>query len=146
MSTAIQNMANSLRFIKDNLDEIVLDLVKDREKEVIAMNTDDQLFQGFNTDGEKITPPYSEGYVKQKKRSGNPYDRVTTRESGDYHDSFFITYDKDQFFIDADDFKKPFLFKMYSEKLHGLTIENIDKLSEMIKEPLIEEVRKRLTA
>lgn len=140
----LQELQKGLEFISVNFNQIVLDLIKDIEKEVIKMNVDDQLFQGVNSKGQKITPPYTPAYRKRKERRGLVADRVTTRLEGDYHDSFFITYHDDSFDLDAKDLKKRYLERMYSIDLYGLTDANKKKLGNMLLPRLIEVINQRL--
>jgi len=144
MIAEIQAYVRALDEIERDFDSIILDLVRDHEKEVLAMNTDDQLFEGKDAENRTLKPPYSQGYKRFKRSRGLPTDRVTTRLDGDYHESFFITYGTDEFTIDAKDFKKPFLEKRYGSNLSGLTDDNIDKLSALLAPELLEVIRRRL--
>lgn len=137
-------MIDDIVEVERSTDAIILDLVKDREREVIRMNVDDQLYNGFNGDGQQISPPYRPATVRKKRRKGQPYDRVTLKDEGDFHASFFVIYAGDEFTLNAKDQKKVWLERRYGSSIFGLTEEHIDQLREMIREPLTEELKKRI--
>lgn len=143
MNEAIQNMIDDLKSFEQSKDEIIIDLVRDNEKAVLQMNVD-QLYSGIDAEGKEISPAYKPSTVKRKRRKGDPYDRVTTRDEGDHHESIFAEYRNDEFELDAADFKKKYLVKKYGEHLYGLTEQNIDKLITLIRDPFIEVARRKI--
>ena len=139
---AIQEMIQAVTNFESRKDALLLDLVRYNEAAVISMNVDDQLYQGIDAEGKEVAPPYQPSTVRHKIRNGRPYDRVTLRDEGDFHASFFVRYDADQFALDATDYKKQWLDRKYTPKIYGLTPANIDRLSAMIRERFVEEARK----
>lgn len=131
----------------ENIDEVVNDLVmsllRDREKLIIQLNVD-QLYSGIDNDGDKITPPYKPSTVKRKRRKGQPVDRVTTRDKGDHHESIFVKYGNNEFELDAEDFKKQYLVRKYGNKLYGLTEDSIEKISNDMRDELIELLKSKM--
>lgn len=147
MATAlaqIEKLAKGLKWIEKNFDKLIIDLVKEHEKEVIRMNVDDQLFAGINAKGAEIRPPYSPQYARFKRKRGQPSDRVTLKLDGDFHKAWFIIYKKDSFEFDSKDFKKKLLMRKYGEAIFGLTDKSKDKLRKMLKKKLIDSLRKHL--
>jgi hypothetical protein len=106
-------------------------IVKDNESFICDMNAEQQLFeQGVNRLGVKISDyaPYSPYTIEIKKMKGQPTDRVTLRDTGDFHESFYITVGNDRFEIKASDWKTEKLMKKYGRGILGLTQENLAEL------------------
>ena len=139
----IRDMINDIRSAENALDWIMLRAVRSRESEVISLNVDDQLFQGIGANGERIRPPYAPATVRIKRRKGQPYDRVTLRDTGDYHESFFLIYRDDEFEFDAKDPKKKWLERRYKKKsIYGLTDQNVGRVIGLIGDDVVVEFRK----
>lgn len=142
---AIDELIDFFEKINQEIDKVFIDLIKDNERFVIELNAE-QLFAGIDNDGDKITPPYKSSTIKRKKRKGQPYNRVTTKDEGDHHASIFVSYDNNEdgcFELFADDFKTQYLVRKYGKKLYGLTEESIDKLRAVINDKLIESITKK---
>lgn len=125
-------------------------ILKQLEPQIVAMNTDDQLFgKGITIKGAKIVPKYAESTIKRKRRLGQPTDRVTTRDKGGYHKSFKVVYGQREFFIDAEvetsrGFDLAGHLETHYNGLQGLTEENITRLTELIKPQLIALIKQKL--
>lgn len=63
--------------------------------------------QGINRLGVNIMDyaPYSPLTIEIKKEKGQPYNRVTLRDEGDFEQSFYVEADTQQFTIKAADWK-----------------------------------------
>ena len=140
---SIEETIERLKVTDKLIDSIIIDLVRENEKMLIQMNVDN-LFAGIDNEGKRIVPPYKPSTIKRKKRKGQPFNRVTTRDEGNHHESIFIKYSDDEFELDAADFKKQYLVRKYGEELYGLTEENLGTLKKIIEERLLEEVRKKI--
>ncbi len=116
------------------------------QDEIIRLNTIDQLFdQGIDSTGASlgIYQPFT---IKVKQKKGQPTDRVTLKDEGDFYRSFVIIVYPKAFEIDADDFSKydrP-LFEVYGDDVAGLTDFNKRRIQEVIKVKYIEYVRSKL--
>lgn len=130
---------------QSNLNRRVIDQVRRNEAEVLRLNTEDQLFErGVDNQGEAVRPAYTANTVAYKRRKGQPTDRVTLKDTGAFHRSFFVLYEADEFTLYADDTKAPKLFKKYGNNVIGLTEQSIGHLAERIRPDLIEDLRKEL--
>lgn len=139
----IDQVIQNVKTFQQEVDSVIIDIIKENEDLVIQMNVDN-LFAGIKNNGERIVPPYAASTVKRKKRKGQPFNRVTTRDQGDHHESIFIKYKEDEFELDASDFKKQYLVRKYGSDLYGLTEANIETLKGIIEEKLLLELRKRI--
>lgn len=134
-----------LEDFQNNAPQRILDQVADVEREVIAMNADEQLYgAGIRSDGTDITPGYTPFTVRLKGFKGQPTDRVTLRDTGDFHASLRLEFQADEFSIVSGDWKEAKLKAKYGDLILGLTDANIQELIETIREPLTEELKRQL--
>lgn len=98
---------------------------------ILDANAEEQLFeQGINRLGVSIDDymPYSPLTIAIKEEKGQPTNRVTLRDEGDFQSSFYLEVNDKYFEIKAGDFKTEELIKKYGRQILGLTDENIEKL------------------
>ena len=110
---------------------IIQNIIWDNEAYIVDLNAEEQLFeQGINRLGVEISDyaPYSPVTIAIKEEKGQPTNRVTLRDTGDFEASFFLEVGDKQFEIKASDFKTEDLIKKYGRQILGLTNENIAKL------------------
>ena len=126
----------------------VSSIVKDNEDTIVNWNTESQLYdQGVNRYGVSISSyqPYAQSTIKYKQKRGQPYDRVTLRDEGDFHKSFLVETSSDSFTIKATDFKAQWLDKRYTPYIYGLTDAHAETLAqEIIKPKLLDIFRQTL--
>ena len=100
---------------------------KKNEYVITDMNSEDQLYEkGINRLGVNIMDyaPYSPLTIEIKKEKGQPYNRVTLRDEGDFEQSFYVESNKQKFTIKAADWKTEDLIQRYGRQILGLTEEN----------------------
>lgn len=123
-------------------------IIWDNGAYIVDMNAQDQLYeQGINRLGVDIMDyaPYSPLTIQIKEEKGQPTNRVTLRDMGDFETSFFIEANDRQFEIKASDFKTEELIKKYGRQILGLTDENIQALIwQYIYPDLISRIQKEL--
>lgn len=110
---------------------IIQNIIWDNEAYIVDLNAEEQLFeQGINRLGVEISDyaPYSPVTIAIKEAKGQPTNRVTLRDEGDFESSFYLEVGDKQFEIKASDFKTEDLIKKYGRQILGLTNENIAKL------------------
>lgn len=119
---AVKGVKESLKshsWTKECLDE--------NEATVCDMNSQIQLYeQGVNALGVSISDymPYRPKTIEIKEIKGQPTNRVTLRDEGDFHASFFLNLGAESFVIDAKDEKRDGLVRKYGRQIFGLTDEN----------------------
>lgn len=139
----IQQIGRNLKEFQRSLPEIVLESVKANENEVIDLNTEEQLFQqGIGADGQPLTPTYRPLTISIKQSKGQPTDRVTLRDEGDFHRSFFISYGNDSFALGASDSKAQKLEKKYGKEIFGLTDQSLSDAIQIVKPDIFSKSRK----
>ena len=110
---------------------LMQDIVWNNDAYIVDMNAEEQLFeQGINRLGVDIMDyaPYSPYTIEIKEMKGQPTNRVTLRDEGDFESSFYLQVSDKQFEIKASDFKTEELIKKYGRQILGLTDENIASL------------------
>lgn len=117
------------------------------EKDIIALNTEKQLFtEGKNALGVSIASyePYSDVTLTIKAQKGQPTDRVTLRDTQAFHNSFFIFADNKAAYFKATDKKAQKLYDRYGQ-IFGLTNESKNiVIWEMLYPMLMAELKSHL--
>lgn len=141
----ITDLLNSVISFRDNLNNNIREAIVINELRIVKLNTDDQLFnRGVYFDGSPISRsvPYRPLTISIKQSKGQPTDRVTLRDTGDFHNSFEVVTDEDEFYITATDKKTSSLTYKYSDDIFGLTEDNVNKVaSEIVLPALLDKLR-----
>jgi hypothetical protein len=128
--------------------KMIQNIIQENEAEIIDMNAQEQLFEsGENSLGVSIASyaPYAPITVEIKSLKGQPTNRVTLRDEGDFESSFYLVISDKQFEIKASDWKTEELVKKYGSSILGLTKENIASLTwDYIYPELMETFKKEL--
>ena len=130
--------------VDQTTDDLLLDEIFRNKSFVIGLNVDEQLFNGLDANGQQITPPYAPSTINRKMQIGQPVDRVTLNDEGDFYDSFKMIRGATSFEMTADDFKAPFLATRYGPQIFGLTDSSVAKVQEKIEPGFIDQVQKKL--
>lgn len=116
---------------------------------IIELNTIGQLYtKGINSDGESIGE-YSEYTKDIKYEKGQPYDRVTLRDTGEFYDSFKCVWndnDDGEILITADSIKddgKDLLVE-WGKDILGLDEDSISQLQDMARIKIPEIIQTQL--
>lgn len=129
--------------------EIVEKSIKKNEAEAIDLNTD-QLYSGIDSLGNSLGT-YTEFTKRQKRAKGQPSDRVTLKDEGDFYDGFNIRSKKFPFILDSSDSKTDMLADKYGDDIFGLTPKNTKEYAREIVLPFAqdrfkEEIKKALSS
>lgn len=146
-NATIRNLEWRLRKFKDQLPITLERIVKSLEFEIVKMVSDEQLYeQGINGKGVEIMSyrPYARTTIMKKRRKGQPTDRVTLRDTGDFHAGFRLIFDADGFYISSYDYKTPYLVKRYGQEIFRLSDENFNRVVKMIRRDIIEYLKKEI--
>lgn len=127
---------------------MIREVVEDSEAWIVDMNVEEQLYKrGVDSLNESIMGyrPYTQFTIRIKEQKGQPTDRVTLRDTGDFESSFYVVADNMQFDITASDEKTGELIRKYGREIFGLTEENIQRLIEEYLLPgLVAKIRDEL--
>lgn len=109
--------------------------IEDTSRELASVQQD-QLFQGVNNKGKLIEPKYSKRTIAIKKKKGQPTDRVTLKDTGDFYKGTVVDVRQDIFVIDSADIKSASLQKKYGADIFGLNKSSKSKYIETLKPAL----------
>lgn len=147
-NTSIRNLAYRLRQFKDSLDDMLEDIIREKEDIIISAVVDDQLFRrGITGSGIKIWSyaPYADSTIKAKKKKGQPTTRVTLRDTGVFHKSVHLVYTGEGFYLTSDDKKVDDLRKKYGNEIFRLTNDNLSRILNVhIRRELTKRLKQRL--
>lgn len=127
----IDDIKNRVVAFDKNINNFIKQSLWDNEAYIVDMNSQDQLFdQGINRIGVSISDyaPYADRTIEIKQAKGQPTNRVTLRDEGDFAMSFFLEVGDQQFEVKAGDWKTEELIKKYGRQIMGLTDENISRV------------------
>lgn len=130
-NTSLKNLVYRLRRYKDILDQELKEEIMRNEEVIIKMIAEEQLYNlGIEGRGIEIMSyqPYSYRTVKNKKRKGQPYDRVTLRDTGEFHASLKVVFDNSGFYVTSTDEKASVLLNKYGRTIFRLSNENLKVL------------------
>ena len=126
---------NEIMFDILNQEEDVIDLI-------IYLNTEEQLFQGVDAEGRELAEiggAYAPITVAIKRTEGQPFDRVTLRDTGEFYKSFDVRPLRDGFEIVADTVKEnQDLTERWGKDIIGLNELSIEQLQAFLIPLVIE--------
>ena len=140
----LQAIIDNLKSIDAGFDSIIIDATKLQKKLIIRLNTDEQLYKGIDANSKAITPTYTSYTIAIKRRKGQPTDRVTLKDEGDFYKSFDIAFSNDEFEIKATDIKRASLQRKYGSNILGLNEDSRNELAKAILPIVIKSVKERL--
>lgn len=107
---------------KVDLERVALAAFKENEHFALDLNTQDQLFErGEDAEGNKITPEYTPFTKMIKRQKGQPTDRVTLKDEGDFYRGFYVKSQKFPVIFDSRDSKTGELVFKYGKEIFGLS-------------------------
>ncbi len=125
----------------ENIDEILFEITNEQETQDFLIEVlQDQLFTtGEDGDGVSLGD-YSPVTIKIKRAKGQPTDRITLKDTGDFYRSYMIEAFKGGFIVDADGQKSPEdnLFVSYGDDILKPNEETITLITEYYEPKLLE--------
>lgn len=121
--------------------------LEENSSKIVEMNRTQLYDFGINRLGIEIATyaPYAPYTIKVKREKGQPFDRVTLKDTGAFYRSFEVIFDPTGFYITASDAKTQDLMEKYGSEIFGLTSENLDLLIQGdVKTSIIQQIRKEL--
>ncbi len=130
----IQQLINKLKKEGSiaNQEQAILKIVRQNAAIALDMNIA-KLMEGKDNQNNEIVPPYSPLTVKIKKAKGQPYDRVTTRDEGEFHQKFTLLAEEWPIQFDSLSLKTPKLTLKYGDDLFGLVPNDKAEFAQEIK-------------
>lgn len=146
---AILNLVSAIDTIGKNLEDgtIAKKPLEENSSKIVEMNREQLYDFGINSLGIEIATyaPYAPYTIKVKREKGQPFDRVTLKDTGAFYRSFEVVFDPIGFYITARDPKTQDLMDKYRPEILGLTSENLSLLVQGdVKTGVIQQIRKEL--
>jgi hypothetical protein len=124
----LDSLIGKLETFESELFNIIETVIQENEAVIIEMNSEDQLFEkGVYRDGVKLDG-YSPFTIEIKSQKGQPTNRTTLRDTGAFHESFYLEFQKDGFEMKASDPKTEELKTDWGPEILGLTDENLNDI------------------
>lgn len=143
MSTPVDSLLANFVKASERLPQITIEQARNYEDEIIDLNTD-QLFSGLDANTKAITPSYRPLTITIKRQKGQPTNRVTLKDTGDFYAGFEVRFDKDYFAIFSIDDKAEKIERKYSKDIFGLDQDAMFEVAEYIKPDLQNAFRKQI--
>lgn len=128
---SIRNLTYRLRKFKSILEQELKNEILKHEDVIISMIAEEQLYkEGIEGRGIKIISyqPYKPNTIKRKLRKGQPTNRVTLKDTGEFYASLHVEFDDDGFYVTSTDDKAKYLLDRYGKTIFRLTNENLNIL------------------
>ena len=147
-NASIRNLAYRLRKFKDILSDELKNEIMKHEDVIVQMVSQEQLYEeGIEGRGIEIMSyqPYTARTIKIKQKKGQPYDRVTLKDTGEFYSSLHVEFDDEGFYVTSTDDKAKYLLAKYGKTIFRLTNENFSELlRNYIRPSLAEKIKERL--
>lgn len=159
MATLIEQLNRAKKITPKRISKTLFDSIRSIEKDLIVLNTEQQLFKGLDAEGKRLFNKktkrgvYSEateyistndallGKGNKIKKAGDPY---TLEYHGDFVKGFYIEIKNDKAIFSSKDEKTPLLVADYGE-IFGLTDKHLKAVIQSKILPLLQkEIRKTL--
>lgn len=140
---SIRNLSYRLRKFKAFLDDGLRNEILANEH-IICDMVADQMYSGHDGRGKKIEPEYVPLTVSIKRIKGQPTDRVTLRDTGDFYSSLRVEFDEGGFYVTSDDSKAAELLEKYGTNIFRLSNQNLTILLREYIRPTFAEKLKEL--
>lgn len=136
--STIHGLIDRVNDFREQLETFALvnSCVDEKEKDIVQLNIDQLYDLGQNSLGVSLGA-YAPMTVRLKQEKGQPYDRVTLRDTGDFHRGFYLRKTGEGFEITSSDDKTQLLMRDWGKSIFGLDDESMETLKQRIILPYI---------
>lgn len=139
-----RHIAEQVKYFRDNAASLVVNEAHAEEDEILRLNLDDQLSAGQDSTGRQIEPEYTEYTKSLKELKGQPTDRVTLYDEGDFYRGFNVERLGNKLYTDSTDKKTEKLVEKYGEEIFGLAPDNLQYFIDDILKPRVVNLFKKI--
>jgi len=104
----------------------------------------EQMFDGINSEGLAIEPEYHPFTVQVKEAKGQPSNRVTLKDTGDFYEGIYTDPKGDKMYVDSKDTKSNALQEKYGDQIFGIQGEYREPFTLKVQEVMITGIREKL--
>lgn len=115
----------------ESITEGLLEIVRGNDFYAIDLNIA-QMERGKDSKDQPIVPEYAEATIEYKKIEGQPYDRVTLNDTGQFRKEMVLEAARFPLNITSTDKKTPKLIGKYGKDIFGFTKESLKNFGEQI--------------
>lgn len=137
---SLKNLIFRLRKFKEILPQELKEEIMENKAVIVKMITEKQLYErGVNGRDEFIASyaPYAPRTIQIKQKKGQPTDRVTLKDTGEFYNSFDVVFDESGFYVTSTDEKAKYLAEKYGRTIFRLTDENLTTLLQEYIRPIL---------
>jgi len=151
--TPLDTIIQKFEQIPDIINKIMFDTCDNAAiKELVVIQVNEQMEAGVKSDGKEIEPPYHPITEQIKAAKGQPFDRVTLKNTGKFRSEIFAETNADGIQTGSKDEKTEKLkygwttdagnqHPGYGEEIFGLTPENQSELKTEIVPFMLQDLR-----
>ena len=121
---------------KTRLPDVAIYTAEQNKEAAIDLITENQLSKGRDGNNAEITPKYRPMTIAIKKAKGQPTDRVTLYDEGDFHRSLEFEKLNHSFRIIGTDGKTGKLLRKYGEQVLKLNADSLFEFNDEIRDEL----------
>lgn len=139
----LEEMIAGLKALEIRIFEAVREELETNAHIISDMISEIQLFeQGVDGTGTRLDEfaPYTAYTIRVKREKGQPTDRVTLRDEGDFHNSIDVVFAGEGFEIIARDTKTEALKTKYGKEILALTDAHFNELAHDYVAPAIHKI------
>lgn len=143
---AVEDVLNKLIDLRRELRDgsFARELIEENEQAIVEKNQN-QLSQGLDSQGREIEPEYAPLTKVKKRQKGQPDDRVTFFDRGDFYKGIEVDVFSEKFELIGTDPKTPKLIARSGSDILGLTVQSTEEVvDETLRPAAIIKVRERL--
>ena len=149
-NASIRNLTYRLRAFRDNIPNMLEEIIRDKEDVIVSAIANDQLYRrGIDGKGVKIMSymPYKPSTIRAKRKKGQPTTRVTLRDTGRFYSGMKVVFTDDGFYVTSDDSKADKLKAKYGDAIFRLTNENLNRILRVhIRREFVKRLKKQAHA
>jgi phage gpG-like protein len=128
--SVVSRFTKKIKALEKAINPTIKKTIDSNKNLIIGQQTDEQLYEGQDSEDKEIRPKYALSTKIIKRKKGQPIDRVTLKDSGDLYKSITVNTKKDEFIISANvEYFKYLVTHYSSNKLLGLNQEFLDKFT-----------------
>ena len=136
----LDDTKNALNEIKSSINSSLQQSFNNNQEQAKDLNRV-QMFGGIKIDDSAIFPPYADSTKRYKFNKGQPIDRVTLKDTGEFYNNLKINAKPDEVVFSSPTSYSIHIFNKYNResKVLGLTMQNIRVFYEQFTKPILKQ-------
>jgi hypothetical protein len=136
----LDDTKNALNEIKGSINSSLQQSFNNNQEQAKDLNRV-QMFAGIKIDNTAIFPDYADSTKRYKLNKGQPIDRVTLRDTGEFYENLQINAKPDEVVFSSPTSYSAYIFTKYNRESNvlGLTMQNIRVFYEQFTKPILKQ-------